>query len=56
MQPINIPPLIAQVLDTGYANLHELDTVYSVEDCYDLLEAYSVNAYNKNLMEEKANR
>ena len=32
------------VVSSRLATLHELDTVYSVEDCYDLLEVLAVDA------------
>jgi hypothetical protein len=34
------------------ATLHELNTVYSLRDLYDLIEIAAVNAYNKRLWDE----
>jgi len=36
-----------------FATLHELDTVYSVEDLYLLLEVHSVDIHNRNAMMKK---
>jgi hypothetical protein len=36
------------------ATLHELSTVYGIEDVYDLLEVIAVDAYNiKKMREDK---
>lgn len=35
------------------ATLHELGTVYGVEDCYDMLEVAAVDAHNRALMRRK---
>jgi hypothetical protein len=32
------------------ATLHELDTVYGVEDVYDMLEVLSVDAHNRHAL------
>jgi hypothetical protein len=45
---------IGQVLSTRLATLHELDTVYGVEDVYDLLEVASVDAYNQRQLNKRA--
>ena len=36
----------------GLATLHELNTVYSLEDLYDLIEIASVEAYNRRLIDK----
>lgn len=38
------------------ATLHELQTVYGLEDCYDLLEIANVDAFNRMLMAPKPGR
>ena len=38
--------MIGVILSTGKATLHELDTVYSLQDAYDLLEVIMVDAHN----------
>ena len=35
------------------ATLHELDTVYGVEDVYDMLEVLTVDAHNQRLMAKR---
>jgi len=41
--------------DRPLATLRELQTVYSLEDLYDLLEVKNVEAYNRRLI-DKANK
>lgn len=50
----NVPPLIASVLSTGMTTLHELDTVYGVEDIFDMLEVSTVNSYNRRIVQKHA--
>ena len=33
--------------------MHELDTVYSVEDCYDMIEVAAVDAHNRRAANRK---
>ncbi len=40
----------------GRATLHELDSVYSLEDAYDLLETLLVEDHNRRLMEADRDR
>lgn len=47
---VNVPITISTVVTSGYATLHELDTVYGLEDVYDILEIISVNAHNRHAM------
>ena len=35
------------VVSSGLATLHELQTVYGVEDCYNLAEIVSVDTHNR---------
>ena len=35
------------VVSSGLATLHELQTVYGVEDCYNLAEIVSVDNHNR---------
>jgi hypothetical protein len=48
----NVPTLIAIALSAGqpHVTLRELQTVYSLEDLYDLVEVYLVNAHNARLI------
>lgn len=36
------------------ATLHELDTVYGVEDVYDMLEVASIDAHNQRVLNKRA--
>ena len=38
------------MISSRLATLHELDTVYGVEDLYDMLEVLRIDAHNKRLM------
>ena len=51
-----MPRSIATVVSTGKATLYECDTVYGVEDVYDLLEVIVVDAHNKYVSEKWAQR
>ena len=42
----NVDPLIGQIIDGGKATLHELQTVYTLEDAYTIWEACIVPKYN----------
>lgn len=44
---------IGAVISAGKATLHELDTVYGVEDLYDMLEVIAIDAHNRWLMSQK---
>jgi 4-diphosphocytidyl-2C-methyl-D-erythritol kinase len=41
------------IVSTGKATLHELDTVYSTEDLYDLIEIVVVDAQNEKLLSQR---
>lgn len=43
-----MPRIVAVIVSAKLATLHELQTVYGLEDAYDLLEIASVDAYNTN--------
>ena len=45
-----MPRALAVVISTKLATLHELDTVYSITDLYDLLEIASIDAHNRYLV------
>lgn len=47
--------MIATIVSSGKATLHELDTVYGAEDLYDLLEVILIDAHNQRLMHKRAN-
>lgn len=41
------------MVSLGLATLHETQTIYSLEDCYDILEIANVDAYNRYIMRPK---
>ena len=43
-----MPRTIAAVISAKLASLHELQTVYGVEDVYDMLEVAAVQVHNHN--------
>lgn len=44
-----MPRTIATVVSSRHATLHELDTVYGMEDLWGLLEIITVDAHNTHL-------
>lgn len=42
--------MIGALVSSRIATLHELDTVYSVEDAYDLLEVLNVDEHNRRIL------
>jgi hypothetical protein len=48
---LNVPPTIGAVISSRLGTLHEMDTVYGVEDVYDLLEVISVDAHNRRALQ-----
>lgn len=55
MECPNVDSLIAVLVANKYASLHELKTVYTLEDAYDLFEILAVTRYNEFLAVEHAN-
>jgi hypothetical protein len=53
---VNVPRPIGILLSRGKATLHELDTVYGVEDMYDMLEVVTIDAYNERIANQHLNR
>jgi hypothetical protein len=47
---LNLPHTLAAVISDRMATLHELDTVYGVEDLWLMLEVRSVDNHNRALM------
>lgn len=45
---------MSSVISHRFATLWELQTIYDLEDCYDMLEVMTVDAYNRRLMSEDA--
>ena len=54
----NVPPLIGLALSFGTprVTLAELQTVYGLEDLYDMLEVYLVNASNARVAAKRRER
>lgn len=42
------------MISSGKATLHELQTIYSEEDLYDLLEIIVVDAHNQRTLNKRA--
>lgn len=49
---VNVPPLIGVVVSAKLASLMELQTIYGVEDCYNLAEIVMVDIHNHNVINE----
>jgi hypothetical protein len=46
MDYVNVPPSIGFVVTSGLATLAELQTIYGLEDLWDLIEIHAVNCQN----------
>jgi hypothetical protein len=44
---VNVPPIIGLLVSARVATLAELQSVYGVEDAYNLLEVVTVDAFNR---------
>lgn len=49
----NVPAITGTLVSSRLATLHELDTVYGVEDAYNLLEVVTIDGYNKVLANQE---
>jgi hypothetical protein len=47
---VNVPKMLATVVSRGLSTLHELDTVYSTQDLYDMLEIIAVDSHNQYIL------
>lgn len=54
MTYVNVPPLIASVVNSRLATLNELQTIYGLEDLYDLYEIVIIKIANQQKMNKKA--
>lgn len=52
----NLPPLVGMVVSSRHATLLELQTVYGVQDLYNLAELVVVDAHNNRVISENAHR
>lgn len=41
------------MISSGKATLHELDTVYGLQDVYDMLEITTVDAHNRRVLSKR---
>lgn len=48
--------IITTVINANRATLHELQTVYGLEDLWDLFEIHAVAQHNENLAMKRASR
>lgn len=47
---MNVPTVIATLVSHKMAALHELDTVYGVQDAYDMIEIIAIDMHNEALV------
>lgn len=52
LQCVNVPVPIAVLITNKMATYHELDSVYSIEDEWNMLEILQVSRYNENKLVE----
>ena len=50
---VNVPRTIASLLSAKVATLHELDTVYGMEDVFDMLEVLIIDSENARIARSK---
>lgn len=48
-----MPSVIATLVSRRMATLHELDTLYGIQNAYDMLEIVAVDSYNDALMRQE---
>lgn len=53
MEYINLTALIGGLVSSRLCTLHELQTVYSLEDALNLWEVLSVDGYNRQQAEKR---
>ena len=53
---VNIPRALGTLISAGMATLHELDTVYGIEDVYMMLEVLSVDNHNRRMIARARDR
>jgi hypothetical protein len=56
VKAVNVSSIIAAVISADRATLQELQTVYGLEDLWDLFEIHQVSQYNEHLAAKHANR
>lgn len=56
MHYANVPRVIGTLVSARQATLHELQTVYGVEDAYNMLEVVNVDHHNERVIRGRHNR
>lgn len=56
MNYANVPRVIGTLISARVATLRELQTVYSVEDAYNMLEIINVDHHNERVIRGRHNR
>lgn len=51
---VNVPPMIGSVVNSRLATLYELETIYGIEDLYNLYEIIIIKVANEQKMMDKA--
>lgn len=51
---VNVPPMIGAVVNSRLATLHELETVYGIEDLCNLYEIIIIKVANEQKMYDEA--
>ncbi|SDR17732.1 transglycosylase [Paraburkholderia tuberum] len=46
----NVPHSIGFVISSRLCSPHELQTIYGLEDMWDMIEVHSVNIHNQNMV------
>lgn len=52
----NLGPVCGAVVSAGRAELIQLQTVYGLEDAYNLLELVTVDAHNRRVMQRRRDK
>lgn len=53
MEYANVPTVIGAAISHRVATLHEMQTVYSLGDVYDMLEIVNVDAHNQRILSKE---
>lgn len=54
MEYANVPKTIGAILSHDKAKLHELQTIYSIEDVYLMIEVLNVDAHNQKVLSKRS--
>lgn len=52
----NVDPMMGSLIANKYATLYELNTLYTLEDAYNLYEVLAVTRYNEYVAIESASK